>query len=469
MKHDEELQNKQIARFALSKTFSDIPPDIVDQLKRHLLDSIGSLLHATNKPSILKLVKQIQTMSEGGRCKAPLVNQTSFDRAAQLFTALIRYPDFMDNYMGKEATCHPSDNLGSLLATSQFRRTSSQDFLTAMAVAYEVECRLVNEIPVMKEGIDHTLFLAYSITVAVARLIGLNELQTAHALGMAGTSISPMVTSRASYTYEWKGFASSLEALNCTGIAFLAAQNLTGPIALFEEPKGFKDVFDMKLDFDWCTESFELLRKCVLKEYNAEVHAQSTIEAVLELRKNNRIDVDQIERIDITTFLTAYHIIGSGAYGDRKKVATKEQADHSLFYLVAVAILDEDVWPEQLEPERIERKDVQDLLQKVHVQTKFPLHKPLLLAGMLDPFTEAYPEEMKTKVEITFKEDEKISAEKNDYHGFHTRPFTWNDTIEKFKRLSNGIIDTDHQARIIDVVKNFDQREVDDLLAVICI
>jgi 2-methylcitrate dehydratase len=53
-----------------------------------------------------------------------------------------------------------------------------------------------------------------------------------------------------------------------------------------------------------------------------------------------------IEKIDITTFLTAYHITGSNVYGDRKIVETKEQADHSLFYVVAVALLDGDVYPE---------------------------------------------------------------------------------------------------------------------------
>ena len=71
----------------------------------------------------------------------------------------------------------------------------------------------------MKEGIDHTLLLAYSLITGIAKLIGLTKEQTAHALGIAGTSISPMVTSRASYTYEWKGFASSLDAFICMNFA----------------------------------------------------------------------------------------------------------------------------------------------------------------------------------------------------------------------------------------------------------
>jgi 2-methylcitrate dehydratase len=242
-------------------------------------------------------------------------------------------------------------------------------------------------------------------------------------------------------------------------IALLAREGMTGPVALFEGPKGFKEIFDMKLEYDWSKESFDLIRKCVLKRYNAEVHSQSTIEAVLELRHQHSIDPVEIEKIEITTFLTAYHIIGSGAYGDRKKVETKEQADHSLFYLVAVALLDGDIYPEQFEPARIKRKDVQDLLQKVFVKTGFPLHKPLKLAGVLDPYTEAYPDKMRAKVEIILKNGKTFTCEKEDYHGFFTRPFDWDYTIEKFKRLSDGAINEKRRTQIIDIIQKLDKEE----------
>lgn len=456
---EKELQNRQIARFALSRQFKDIGLENMDQLKRHLLDALGSFIHATTKPAIHKLVRQMKVIGEGGNCKVPLLESLPYDRAAQLYTALIRYPDFMDNFMGKEATCHPSDNIGGLLAAAQFRPTSGKEFLTAMAIAYQIECRLVEEIPVMIEGIDHTLLLGYSMTAGIARLAGLTVEQTAHALGITGTSISPMVASRASYTYEWKGFASSLDALDCTGIVLLAREGMTGPIAIFEGPKGFKDVFDMKLDYDWDKETFELIRKCVLKRYNVEVHAQSALEAVDELRKNNAFAIADIEKVEITTFLTAYHIIGSGAYGDRQTVETKEQADHSLFYAAAVLLLDGYIYPEQYEPERIKRKDVQELLQKVTVSTGFPLHEPVKIAGLLDPYTQAYPDKVRAKVEIKLKNGKTLTCEKEDYHGFFTRPFSWEDTMDKFKRLTTPVIGKELQEKLIDTVKNLDKLE----------
>jgi 2-methylcitrate dehydratase len=242
------------------------------------------------------------------------------------------------------------------------------------------------------KGFDHCLLLGISLTAALCKLLGLSEDQTAHAIGIAASTITPLVTPRASYTNEWKGFMSSLVAFNCVNIVLLAKEGMTGPIEVFEGPKGYKDAFDMELKYEWRNENFELIKNCVLKSYNAEVHAQSLIEAALELKKQHRFKTEEIKEIKAATFLTAYHIVGGGEYGDRMKVHSKEQADHSLPYLLAVALLDGDVYPEQFLPKRIMKEDVQNLLKKVKVHTKFPLHKPKKIAGVLDSYTEAYPE-----------------------------------------------------------------------------
>jgi len=178
-----------------------------------------------------------------------------------------------------------------------------------------------------------------------------------------------------------------------------------------------------------------LLEKCVLKSYNAEVHTQSAIYAALRIREDRRFEINKISKIRIRTFLTAYHITGSGAYGDRQIVETKEQADHSLFYVVAVALLDGELYPEQLTPERIVKNDVQELLRKIEVHTGFPLHKPVEVAGILDPYTRAYPEKMMAEVVVELSGGDKIELEVQDYPGFHTRPLGWDDVVKNSKDL----------------------------------
>jgi 2-methylcitrate dehydratase len=454
---DKLYQTKQIADFALNSKWEQLPVETVDQLKRHVLDTVGSMIFSIPQPSVKKLFRKINKIGEKGSCQVPVLGGVSPDRATQLYTALVRYLDFMDNFIGKEATCHPSDNFGGLLAAAQLTDLSGKDFLLALATAYEIECRLVEELPVMKNGFDHTLLLAISITAVLSKILGLSVEQTAHAIAMAGCSYNPLVSSRASYTYEFKGFASSFITMGCMNLVYFAREGVTGPIALFEGPKGFDEIHSIKLKYDWSKDNFDLIPKCMLKEYNAEVHTQPAIEAAIELKDANDIDVSDIDQVDIKTFLTSYHITGGGAYGDRYKVFSKEQADHSMPYLIAVALLDGNVYPEQFLPERIKRDDVQQLLKKVKIHTGTPIHKPVEIAGIIDPYTEAYPEKLKAKVTIKLSSGKDFSIKKDDYKGFYTRPFTWEDTEKKFQKLTDNIISNDQQQQIIETVHRLDK------------
>jgi 2-methylcitrate dehydratase len=227
-------------------------------------------------------------------------------------------------------------------------------------------------------------------------------------------------------------------------------------------------VMEMELGHNWKhEEEFELVPKCILKKYNSEVHSQSSIEALLELDKEENIPVDEINEIEATVFLTCYHIIGGGEYGDRKVVVTKEQADHSLPYLLAVAMLDKEVYPSQFTPDRINADDVQNLLKKIKVTTSFPLKEPRKLVTHLDPYTIAYPEKMMANIAITLENGKKFTKEKEDYHGFFTRPFSWDDVRTKFCRLTDGIISKEKQQQIFSLVFDFEKQGVSELTDVI--
>jgi 2-methylcitrate dehydratase len=256
-------------------------------------------------------------------------------------------------------------------------------------------------------------------------------------------------------------------ALGCTNIVLLAKQNMTGPIDIFEGHKGFSKEFGMGLDYNWKNDRFDLLKKCILKKYNAEVHTQSLIDAAVELKNKYAIKYTEIESVTVTTFLTAYHIVGGGEYGSRKVVVSKEQADHSIPYVVAVALIDGDVYPQQLTPERINRQDVQLLLKKVKVKTRLPFREPKKLSGILDPYTQAYPEKVMGKVSIKTKKGKTYSLEKEDYHGFHTKPMSFDDVAEKFKRLASGKIPSSLSNAIIRLVSEFEKRKVNELVSLL--
>jgi len=243
---------------------------------------------------------------------------------------------------------------------------------------------------------------------------------------------------------------------------------MTGPYSIFEGPMAMNKVMEMELAHNWNhEEEFELIPRCMLKKYNSEVHSQALVEGILELQQRENFTISGIKEIEAAVFLTAYHIIGGGEYGDRKVVVTKEQADHSLPYVLAVALLDGQVYPEQFALDRINRSDVQELLNKVTVTTSFPLKEPRKLVTHIDPYTIAYPDKMMGKISISTMNGKKHSIEKEDYHGFFTRPLEWSEIQKKFLRLSNGIISDSCQQQVLSMIHDFEGQKVSELMEII--
>jgi 2-methylcitrate dehydratase len=151
--------------------------------------------------------------------------------------------------------------------------------------------------------------------------------------------------------------------------------------------------------------------------------------------------------IEIEIFDVAYHIIGGGVEGDKNVVRTKEEADHSLPYIVAVAILDDQVMPEQYLPTRIERPDVQSLLSKIRVRPSAE-------------YSRRFPDEMPCRIKVTLNDGRILTKEKRDYEGFLTRPMSWGTVAAKFERLSEPYADRELRRTIIDAVANLEAIQV---------
>ena len=158
-----------------------------------------------------------------------------------------------------------------------------------------------------------------------------------------------------------------------------------------------------------------------------------------------------IERVDVEIFEVAYNIIGGGEEGDKTVVSTKEQADHSLPYMLAVAILDGQVMPEQYEPERIWLADVQDLLGKVYVEPN-------------EHYSERFPDEMPCQVRITLKDGRVLERETKEYEGFHTLPMSWETVVQKFNKIASPNASAGQRAGIADAVANPEQVSVRELM-----
>lgn len=442
---------EQLADFVVRTSFENLSTEARDQLKIRVLDSLGCAIGALAGEPVRLVRQQVEDFGGSGHCTLIGGGKSAPDRAALYNSALVRYLDFNDSYLAKGETCHPSDNLGAVLAAAEYAGTSGEELLTALAAAYQVQCRLSDVAPVRARGFDHTTQGSYGVAAGVARALRLDAEKTAHALAISGTAFNALRVTRTGSLSHWKGLAYPNTAFGCTHAAFLAMRGVTGPPQIFEGNKGFMDSIAGQFEIDWSREDLERVLKTIIKKYNAEIHSQSAIEGALELKAEHGFAADEIDSLDIEIFDVAYHIIGGGEEGDKTVVRTKEEADHSLHYMVSAALLDGQVLPAQYRPERIEREDIQGLLRKIRVKPS-------------KEYTRRFPEEMACRLLVQLKDGRLLEKEKKDYEGFHTRPTTWETAGEKFEKLVEPYADAALRREIVAAVKDLEKIRVAELM-----
>jgi len=440
-----------LAGFVVKASYEDLSDAARMQLKIRILDSLGCAIGALGGEPVKLVREQLEDFGGNGHCGLIGGGRTAPDRAAFYNSALIRYLDFNDSYLARHETCHPSDNLGAVLAACEYAKASGKDLLCALAVAYQVQCRLSDEAPVRARGFDHTTQGSYAVAAGVSRALDLDFDRTVNAIALCGTAFNALRVTRTGALSHWKGLAYPNTAFCCTHAAFLAMRGITGPPAVFEGNKGFMEAISGPFSINWPEENLERVTQTIIKKFNAEIHSQATIEGILELKAERGFTGEDVVRIDIDTFDVAYHIIGGGEEGDKTIVRTKEEADHSLHYMVAVAILDGQVMPGQYEPERIRRQDVQGLLNKISVQP--------------DPaYSDRFPREMPCRIRVFLRDGRVLKVEKTDYEGFHTNPLPWDKIVAKFHHLSKPHVDPDLEMEIIEAVSKLEFLRVEYLI-----
>lgn len=196
-----------IAAFAAAARQEHLAPDVRQLLKRNILDSLGCAIAALPGPPFQALREQFEEYRAPGRCTLIGGGKTSPDQAALFNSALVRYVDLLDSYMSPGGLCHPCDNFGTVLAAAEHVGASGEDFMLALAVAYEIQCRFTAAVPVMAKGFNHAIQLATSASASAGRLFGLSAGQIANAIAIAVVDNVSLACVHAEPVSQWKGFS----------------------------------------------------------------------------------------------------------------------------------------------------------------------------------------------------------------------------------------------------------------------
>lgn len=432
----------RLSEFALGTRFEDLPADVVREARRRLLDSIACAVGAIGDPApeiarraAARIQGQPSTALVGGGHSVP-------DWAAFANGVHIRYLDANDTYLSLEPA-HPSDNWAAIWAAGEASGASGKDWITAAVVAYEVQCRLCDAASIRARGWDHTTYGSISASLAAARLFGLDQARTIHALGIAGTTGTALRLARAGELSMWKGCAFAFAARNAVFAAQLAALGMTGPAPLFEGEMGFMQQVSGPFELtrlggptadDW------MLPRTAIKFVPAEYHSQSAIAAALDLRP--RIgDPRRIRSVEIATFRTAVEIIAKDP--EKWHPKTRETADHSLPYCVAVALLDGQVSAAQFVPERLNDPRLLDLIARTTV-----VEDPVL--------TSRYPESIPNRLKVILDDGTEMVCELSYPPGHHRNPLSDTQLAAKFHGSVDPVLGKDRAGEIEASVSRLD-------------
>lgn len=440
----------KVADFVVDATSDDMTTEALAALKRNVLDTIACAIGALDGHLIPRIREHAEQFS--GRPTASLVGggRLSVDQAAFVNAVLVRYPDLLDTFLTPGGLCHPADNFGAVFAVAEHVGASGADFLLALAVAYEVQCRFSAQVPVMARGLNHALQLAMSVAAGAAKLLDFDAAHAADAIAASTADNVSLAALHAEPVSNWKGISPAITGMRAVYTAMLAGRGITGPKALFDGPNGLEQLFGQRIDMTTDDRSLNSVTQTYLKQYCSLIHGQAVIDATLALRDENAFTGRDVAGVTLEVFQGAYDFAGGGSYGDKSRPDTKEQADYNLKYLSAVALIDGQVGPEQVETKRVRQSDVQELLARVDVKAAPDL-------------TEAYPERTSTRVHVALRDGREFQREQTDFEGSPTRPMSWERVVEKFHWLAEPFADAGLRDEIITAIDDLDSITVSEV------
>src|SRR5437879_7432727 len=237
----------QLASYASSFRFEDLSKEVVHEVKRRVIDSLGCALGAWNEePCIIARKVASGFSAKAGSTIVGTNHRAPPDWAAFANGCCIRYFDYNDTYLSKEPA-HPSDNISAALPVAESVGANGRELMTAIALAYDVQCRFCDAASIRARGWDHVTYGAFSTAIACAKLMKLNPQKTRHAVNIAGVAGAAMRQARVGELSHWKGVAFANAARHGVFSALLARAGMTGPGPTFEGQMGFEKQLGVSL------------------------------------------------------------------------------------------------------------------------------------------------------------------------------------------------------------------------------
>jgi len=439
----------KIARWALDLKFEDIPEESIWEAKRFLLDSIGCALAAVKNEDMEAMYRFTEKL--GGTPEASVIgreNKTNASNAALMNCLLTRAMDYNDIYW-EEDPSHPSDLIGTALASGEVNGKNGKEVLAAIIIDYELMLRWCHAAhPGVREiGWHHASLVQFVSPVVAGKLYDLDLEQMVAALGISSSSHFTLGGVVAGHLTNMKNTAAPLASQAGVIAAMIAREGYSGPVEVFEGKEG---VFEVIKSVEWRPEwvlkdlgKDFMITKCAYKAFPTEALTHQPISAAMQVCQEHNLTAEDISEILVETTVRGADILSDPS---KFKPKTKETADHSLPYVVAAAVADGNVLPSSFSDEKLKDPRIWDLLGKIKV--------------IADPEIDAmFPGVKRARVTITNLAGESFTAQVDNAKGSPLNPMSDDEVVSKFRANAGAILSKEQQDKVIDLTWRFDELE----------
>jgi 2-methylcitrate dehydratase len=431
---------ERISDYAASLEFSNFSPSTVHEVVRRVVDTFGCAMGSFHMepPRIARTYASEVTASPGATLLGTR-HRSSAELAAFANGVMARYSDFNDMAVGKKAG-HPSDAIPAVLAAAEYAGGGIQDAIAGIVLAYELQDRMGDScVGVLDGGWDYVIYTAVGVAAGAARAMRLSRAQIANAVAIAVTSNVATHQTRRGELSLWKGCAAPNAARNGVFAALLARRGLTGPEEAFEGVAGFNAQLRVGLELPVLggRNGQYTIEQSRFKNYPCDYEAQCCVTPAMELHRDLAGRWQDIGKVDIETYTHAVEC--SADSRDKWNPTSRETADHSLPYCVAVALRRGDIWVDDFVPERIADPEVHALMQRITVRATGPMDRL---------WPEAYP----FRITLTTTAGRQLVREIHYAKGHPRNPMNDAEVDAKFHRLADGVLKPEAADRALRVL-----------------
>ncbi len=438
---------QRMARFALHLSWGELPAKTVESATRAIADTLACAIAATDEPSV-RLLRDY-ALARSARQTATLLGTA--ERVDPALAALVnataaRDLDANDLYAtipGRD-TGHFSDAIPALLAVAEHQGSGGRDLILATVIVYEIQAALAEGYLWMNRGLHSVSQVAWAVPAAAGRLMGLSEDEISHAIGLSGSTGGLILQSWLKPSAQIpmiKGASAGFAAMRGVEAAELAKMGFTAP------PDALETLFD-RLPSDAEADRFARLEereqfaveRTIIKRYPAQIYTQSAIEAAIELSGR----IGSMDDVAVAT-LYGHRNVAAGVQGSGEAYTpeTREAADHSTPFVVAMALRDGDLTAASYRDEPWRDEAVLDVMRRIDL--------------VIDPDLDAAFDrdgKLGCKLVVELVDGTVLETEVDQPEGHPDRPMSTESLNAKFRELLFGIAPDRRTSDLIDLTSS---------------